>query len=127
MAIRLNQKINLVSGFGSDFSAYRNIASLLILNAANLRERLQEQGSEPVWSPRITEKRKNVAARILLMRTACNFQKGRPTLGTWRKLMELVQEVVKPGRHYGSLFFSPKKNLQNSEISRAPALARGPF
>ncbi len=80
-----------------------------------------------MWSPRITEKRKNVAARILLMLTACNFQKRRQTLGTWRKLMELVQEVVKPSGHYDSLFSSPENNLQHSGISRAPALACGPF
>ena len=44
MAIRLNQKINLVSSIRVFFALYRNIAiyRLLILNAASSRECVQE-------------------------------------------------------------------------------------
>jgi len=75
MAIGLDENINPVSGTGRFFAIYRNVVTyrFLILNAAGSRERVQEQCPKPVGFPWVKEKREDVAARILLVRTACNL------------------------------------------------------
>ena len=98
VAVGLNEDIDPFPSVGGFFAVYRNITTYrpsFMLNAVNPCDSIQEQRSEPVWLLWVKEERENIAVLILLMRTPCNFHKGRQAFMTWRKPLKFVQEVYK--------------------------------